>query len=275
MKDHIRSLLNRSDTTIKPGLVVREYLQARILEALQRSGAFQRWAFLGGTALRFLYQLPRFSEDLDFSCLEAATQGYDVAGEFQRLLYDLQRVFEAEAYRVEIRVLPDQIVQSAFIRFPGLLYDLGISRQREQKLAIKIEVDTNPPCHAVTETSVVRKHVFLNLLHYDKASLFAGKLHALLSRQHEKGRDVFDLFWYLSDPMWPEPNLRLLRASLQQTGTDLDEEMVQGWRILVARRLETMNWSRVVEDVRAFLERTPDIELLTRKNLLSLLAGNG
>ena len=45
----------------------REYLQARTLLALQDNGAFSHWAFVGGTALRFLFQLPRYSEDLDFS----------------------------------------------------------------------------------------------------------------------------------------------------------------------------------------------------------------
>ena len=183
----------------------------------------------------------------------------------------VRRMFHAETYEVEIRSQPNRIVQSASVSFPGLLHELGLSPHAEQKLTIKVEVDTNPPPHAVTETSVIRKHVLLNLLHYDKSSLFAGKLHAILSRPHEKGRDVYDLFWYLSDPLWPEPNLPLLEASLRRTGNARASEALHDWKKLVARRLESMNWSRVVADVRPFLERPQEIHLLTLENIRSLL----
>jgi predicted nucleotidyltransferase component of viral defense system len=233
MKDQIRSLLSRQNTPIQSTLIVREYLQARILEALQRSGGFRRWAFLGGTALRFLYQLPRFSEDLDFSRTEPSGPGSAALEEFSRLITRVQRLFEAETYQVE--------------------------------------VDTNPPAGASTETSLVRRHVLLNLLHYDKPSLFSGILHALIARPYTKGRDVYDLLWYLSDRTWPEPNFQLLRTSLEQTGPKLDDEAVKDWRSSVLARLREAHWQRVVLDVTPFLERAQDIELLTRENLLALL----
>ena len=271
MKDRIKTLLSQQRTTVESSLIVREYLQARILEALQRTGAFQSWAFLGGTALRFLYQLPRFSEDLDFSLTESAMSGNSGKDEFARLVSGVQRIFEAETYDVEIRSRPESVVQSAFIGFPGLLYELGLNVHRGKKISIKIEVDTNPPLHAGTQTSIVRRHVLLNLLHYDKPSLLSGKLHALIHRPHVKGRDVYDLFWYLSDPTWPKPNLGMLQASLCQTGMDLTDNEVQKWRVLAASRIREMEWDRVIADVSPFLERSGDIELLTRANLLSLL----
>ena len=54
MKEYLRELVDTSATTARATLLVREYLQARVLEALKRIGAFEHWAFLGGTALRFL-----------------------------------------------------------------------------------------------------------------------------------------------------------------------------------------------------------------------------
>jgi hypothetical protein len=113
--------------------------------------------------------------------------------------------------------------------------------------------------------------VLLNLLHYDKPSLLAGKLHALIHRPYVKGRDVYDLVWYLSDPSWPEPNLPLLRASLAQTGMELTDLQVAGWRDLVSDRLAAMEWNRAVADVRPFLERAEDLALLTQENVLGLL----
>jgi predicted nucleotidyltransferase component of viral defense system len=250
MKDHLRELVAQTTTTGEAGLIVREYLQARVLEALQRAGAFSTWAFLGGTALRFLYRLRRFSE---------------------RFVGRVRSTFEAEAYQVDIRARADAVVQSASVGFPGLLYELGLSRHEGQKISIKIEVDTHPPPHAGTETSLVRRHVLVNLLHYDRSSLFAGKLHALIQRPYIKGRDVYDLVWYLSDPSWPSPNLALLEASLAQTGMRLSDRDIAAWRSIVADRISEAEWDQVVSDVRPFLEQAEEVALLNRENVLQLL----
>lgn len=63
MKEHLRRLL-AGETPTSGRNRVREYLQARLLRSLQRSGAMIPLAFHGGTALRFLYGMPRYSEDL-------------------------------------------------------------------------------------------------------------------------------------------------------------------------------------------------------------------
>ncbi len=274
MKERVRELAATGKTVNHSTLLVREYLQARVLEALQRCGAFTRWAFLGGTALRFLFHLPRFSEDLDFSLSGGQESHHITTDEFSRFIAHVTKMFEAEAYAVETRERPEGTVQSAFIAFPGLLHELGLSPHRDQKLSIKLEVDTNPPEGAQTATSVVRRHVMLNLLHYDKASLFSGKVHAILQRPYAKGRDIYDLIWYLSDPSWPEPNLNLLLASFVQTGNPMSEQRVSGWRNLVAERLETLEppeWNRIIDDVRPFLENSEEIELLRRDTVLGLL----
>ena len=112
-----------------------------------------------------------------------------------------------------------------------------MSSQPGQKVTIKIEIDINPPAHASIESSLVRRHVLLNLLHYDKPSLLAGKLHALIHRSHVKGREVYGLLWYLSDTSWPEPNLPMLQASLAQTGMELTDKQISDWRSLVADRV--------------------------------------
>ena len=109
-------------------------------------------------------------------------------------------------------------VMSAFIKFPGIFFEMGCSVRKEEVLSIKIEVDTTPPPGAEMETTIIRRFVIVNVNHYNKSSLMAGKLHAILSRQYTKGRDLYDFVWYLSDPSWPSPNLVLLNAALVQTG---------------------------------------------------------
>lgn len=102
-------------------------------------------------------------------------------------------------------------------------------------------------------------------------SLLAGKLHAVLQRTFTKGRDIYDLLWYLSDPACPEPNLTLLNNALLQTNWQGDVLTSNNWREQVLHKLKMINWSSVVEDVRPFVERGFDLKLLTLANFERLL----
>jgi hypothetical protein len=111
----------------------------------------------------------------------------------------------------------------------------------------------------------------IDLQHHDKASLLAGKLHAFLARRYVKGRDIYDLVWYLSDRTWPAPNLELLNNALAQTGWRGPQVTAENWQQIVARRAERLDWKQVVADVEPFLERPADIALLTQENFRSTL----
>lgn len=266
MKTQLHSLVSVAASTNAGINIAREYLQARILASLQRSGAMIPLAFHGGTALRFLFDLPRYSEDLDFA-LEKSTDLYD----FHRFLRTIRSDLVREGYQIDLKVNDTRTVHNAFVRFPGLPFELDLSPHPSQTLSVKIEVDTNPPVGANLSTTIVRRQVTLNLQHHDKASLLAGKLHAVLARPYTKGRDLYDLFWYLSDPTWPEPNLVLLTNALIQTGWQAEYPTTTTWHSLVTDRLQTIDWPQAVADVQPFLEPHEYVDLLTHENLLSLL----
>lgn len=267
MKDYLAELVRNSSSPAQARNMACEYLQARILGALQRAGAMIPLAFHGGTALRFLYASARYSEDLDFA-LGKDKSRYD----FRACLQAIQGELAAEGYALELKASDKKVMHSAFIRFPGLLYELALSPHRSEVLAVKIEVDTNPPAGAVLTTSIVRRHLTLQLQHHDRASLLAGKLHAILQRVYLKGRDLYDLLWYLGDPNWPAPNLTLLNNALRQTGWTGRPLTEDNWREAVRQRLQTIAWERVVADVRPFLEPSADPNLLTRENLMRVLS---
>ncbi len=266
MKEYLRQLTAQAENDLARGRLAREYLQARVLESLQDAGAFLRWAFMGGTALRFLYAIPRFSEDLDFSLVN---EGEDAG--FRSALTEVKRALGREDYRVEIKVKDEKTVSSAWLRFPGLPHEIGMSPHASQVLSIKVELDTRPPPGAGIATSIVRRHATLNLCHYDKASLLAGKLHAVLSRKWTKGRDLFDLAWYLSDRSWPAPNLALLNAALAQTGWKGSVMTAGNWRDEIRKRLTALDWDKARADVRPFLERERDMAMVNKETLDSLL----
>ena len=266
MKEYLATLVRASPDPAHGRNVAREYLQARILGGLQRAGAMIPLAFQGGTCLRFLYFIPRYSEALEF-VLERLEASYDLRG----YLRTIRSALAAEGYAVELRLNDRRAVHSALVRFTGLLHELDLSPHRDEVLAVRIEVDTRPPAGAGLSTTLTRRHVTLRLQHHDRASLLAGKLHAVLQRPFLKGRDVYDLLWYLSDPQWPPPNLLLLNNALRQTGwtgVDLDQA---SWRGVVRDRLQTIPWERMLADVRPFLESGAEAELLTREHVLRLL----
>lgn len=267
MKEVLKQLVEKESSPLSARNRTREYLQARILGCLQRCGAMIPLAFQGGTALRFLHAIPRYSEDLDFA-LEKPDTGYA----FPRYLDEFRFDLGAEGYEIEIRASQEKVVQYAFVRFPGLLHELGLSGQENEKLSVKIKVDTQPPAGAVLETTLVRRYVLLQLQHHDRASLLAGKLHAVLQRPYAKGRDIYDLIWYLSDPGWPEPNLALLNNALAQTGWEGAEITASNWREMLRRRLAVFQWPRIRQDVQPFLETSADAALLTAESLNELLS---
>lgn len=268
MKEFLAERVQEAPDVLQGRHVAREYLQARILSSMQRAGAMIPLAFHGGTALRFLYQIPRYSEDLDFA-LEQAGDVYDLRSYLKSIRSDLQ----AETYALDLKVNDRRVVHSAFVRFRGLMYELNLSQHRDEVLSIKIEVDTQPPVGAGLQNTVIRRYVLLNLQHHDRASLLAGKLHAILQRSYGKGRDLYDLLWYLSNPDWPAPNLVQLNNALAQTGWQGDRVTAANWRDIVWQRVEAIDWAQAIHEVQSFLINPPDSALLTKENMQQLLRG--
>jgi len=265
MKDYALELVSEKSSNEEKLNILREYLQAYILRFCHDYALFRNVAFLGGTALRFLHSLPRYSEDLDFSLVNR--DGYT----FAPFLKKLKQELELAGYEIDLSYKDDKIVHSASINFVSLLHEARISAHKNQKMSVKFEIDTNPPTGAVVETQLVNKFFPIAFTTYDLASLFAGKIHAILSRRYTKGRDYFDLGWYLSRWKNLEPNAQLLRAALEQTGNIGLLESEKNWRQALATKLHQVNWPTVVADVTPFLERKSDLDVLNKHNILKLL----
>jgi hypothetical protein len=246
--------------------VLREYLQSRILGQMQETGAFVPLAFMGGTALRFLYGIGRFSEDLDFT-LERDREGFAFRDMLERVDSGLRR----EGYDVRVKVNDAKTVAKADLGFGGLLFEAGLSAHPDEVLWVKLEVDTDPPAGAGLSVTTVDRFGLLRLQHHDVSSLFAGKIAAVLAREYTKGRDLWDLMWYLSQTPRLEPTAILLRNALLQTAPALAEETSRDWRAALRLRLETVDWDDARRDVAPFLEQSRDIALIEHSTFTGLL----
>ncbi|MFH1227256.1 MAG: nucleotidyl transferase AbiEii/AbiGii toxin family protein [Planctomycetota bacterium] len=241
----------------------REFLQGMMLKIIFDRGAFDNLAFVGGTALRVLFGLRRYSEDLDFSLIKK--QGYL----FKKLMKDL--VFELEHYGFRVEAVPKEtnIVHSAMVKFPGLPESLGLSKMASQNLSIKLEIDTNPPGGWRSTLTPVTSSFVYAVKHFDLPSLYATKLHACFFRHYAKGRDFYDLVWYLGKKV--TPNFTLLNNAIIQTEKKDLNIGPDNLKAFMARKMEKIDFSGVRRDVERFLEDKKELNLLNKDIIMQML----
>jgi len=266
MKDYIKSIIDKkadNDTNLNH---VREYIQSYFLYTIYRKKYYQNMVFTGDTALRFIYGIRRFSEDLDFS-LSNRAHGYD----FSAMMKDIEREFELAGYNIEIVSRAKRTVYTAQLRFARILFETGLSPLKDKKLMIKIEIDSNPPRGGRESHTLYNKAFMFYILHYDISSLFAGKLHALLCREYTKGRDWYDLMWYLTKFEDIEPNYTMLNNAIAQTSAGYPLISKENWKTELLKAAYALDWGKVRKDVEKFLEDSTEsalLELGTFKTLL-------
>ena len=177
--------------------VLHEVMQQIALAGLARGGFFQKAAFYGGTCLRLLHDMHRFSEDMDFSLLEP-----DRNFRFEDYLPAVVEEFKLAGKDVEIKMKhkgQPSAIESAFLKESSDVFDIGFTT--EKRLKVKIEVDIDPPPKFSTEMKPVSSPRTFWARSYTLPDLFAGKVSAALFRKWKhrvKGRDWYDVAWYIA-----------------------------------------------------------------------------
>ena len=242
---------------------LREILQEVALLGLWRAKFFEHAAFYGGTALRIMYGLDRFSEDLDFSLLEPDSD-FDIS-RFLLPLEDELRGFGFNIKAEKVEKTANSAVQSAFLKTNTRTELLVIETTDEivksvpagSLLKIKLEVDTDPPAGFSTETRFLLRPIPFAVRCYTLPCLFAGKMHALLFRRWKdrvKGRDWYDLIWYVAN--FPELNLHHLEQRMRQTGHwSGNQPLTQSaFRELIYTAVERLDINQARRDVMPFVK---------------------
>ncbi len=253
---------------------LKEITQELTLNSLYNSGFFKKAAFQGGTALRILHGLMRFSEDLDFALLEP-----DKKFDLNTYLSSLNAELRAFGYDVKVEGRSSaNAVQNTFLKDDSLGKLLKVRYPKfdgtRRTLKIKLEVDTNPPAGAKTATRFLNFPINFSVTAHDIPTLFAGKSHALLCRDYIKGRDWFDFIWYTSQKA--VPNFKFLSNALEQMGPWKEKSVkadIDWYRKEMSRRIEEVDWDKAKADVQRFL-RPVDVktlELWTEKFFLDCL----
>ncbi|PIS18478.1 MAG: hypothetical protein COY36_03390 [Zetaproteobacteria bacterium CG_4_10_14_0_2_um_filter_55_20] len=253
---------------------LREIMQEVALLGLWRSKFFEKTAFYGGTALRILYGLDRFSEDLDFSLI-SPMRDFDIDS------YSLALEKELRAFGFDVRVEKKNKaiaspVQSAFLKANTFNELLVISTDeaivqavpRGQVLKIKLEVDTDPPSGFSTESKYLLQPIPFAVRTYTLPDLFAGKMHAVLCRNWQnrvKGRDWYDLVWYAANH--PELHLAHLEQRMRQSGHWPESRVMDAdaFRALLGDRIDSLDVEQARREVAPFVRYPEALEIWSRE----------
>jgi hypothetical protein len=256
MIDILRKRLDRYAATDAMRLeqALKEILQEVALYGLWRGGFFEIAAFRGGTALRILHELPRFSEDLDF-----ILRTPDKEFQWSSYLDTLGKVMADFGIQCELvdRTKMDRAVRQALLKDDSFARQLNLSfyeSQSGRKLKVKLEIDTQPPEGSEFEYRYLDFPLDFELCAQTLSSNFSLKIHALLCCPYIKGRDWFDFGWYVSQNV--SPNLQLLENALNQYGPWAGkQQIVSGaWlNIAMSDTIAAINWSDAAKDVAPFL----------------------
>lgn len=235
--------------------VLQELMQHYVLSSLARAGLFATAMFHGGTCLRIVYAMNRFSEDLDF-LLKRPDPGFRWQGYLESVRRDCAQ--EGIAFEVQDKAQAGTAVRKAFLKTDSigkiLTLDLPFERYQPRKIRIKLEIDTNPPAGSSFTTSYITFPVTAPVTTQTLESGFALKLHALLCRPYIKGRDWYDFVWYVARNT--KPDLNLLRHALHQQGPWAGQKIAvtPRWvREKIDAAIRRIRWTTARDDVQRFL----------------------
>lgn len=253
--ERLKTLATASD--LQQTNAAKEVIQEFALLGLARCGFFKVAAFHGGTCFRIIDGLDRFSEDLDFSLLEA-----DANFQLTDLVEPLQAELKSWGLNTEAvdRSKVDSVIKKMFLKESslGCVLSLRHPLKPNQKLHIKIELDVNPPQGAETRNCLCEFPTDYYVRCHTQPTMFAGKIHALLRRPYPKGRDWYDFTKYISRKTMI--NLAFLKNALMLNNSQEQAESLTIKLVIqmLSERLESLSIETLIHDIRPFvLDDTP------------------
>lgn len=257
------------DTKLDYYNALKEVVQDIALCALAETDFFEHAAFYGGTALRIFYGLNRYSEDLDFSLMKKENFN------FEKYFSPMENFFSSYGMSFEVQRKEknsDSTIQSAFLKGNTLEHMLLIGMapefsqyvQKNESLKIKLKVDIDPPALANYEFKNRILPTPYRVRLYDKSSLFAGKLHAVLARgwrNRIKGRDLYDYLFYIGTKT--VPNLDHLKERLIESNKWQKEKLLTMNELqnLLLDRFAVVDFENAKQDVIGFIKNPKELDL--------------
>ena len=255
---------------------LKEIFQEIALLGLYRGNFFNKAAFYGGTSLRILYGLNRFSEDLDFSLLEK-NSSFNIEHYFQYITEEFEALGVSINLSKKQKKAKTSNIESAFLKNDTSIHTLNIKTgdlenilggiHSGKRIKIKFEIDTNPPLKFQTESKTLLMPITFNIVSMTLPSLYAGKMHAVLCRNWKtrvKGRDWFDFEWYVKNNT--KLNLEHLQERIIESG-DLEKNIKLDEKRFIEimnNKIDNLNLTKAIEEVQPFIKETSVFDFWTK-----------
>ena len=247
---------------------LKEIIQEIVLLGLWRSKFYEKAVFYGGSALRILYKLDRFSEDLDFSLI-APEKDFNIKKYLGAVKSELE-LWDFEVFTEEKNTKNGSTINSAFIKANTLIHllkiDVNLKTHKNAVMKIKLEVDQDPAIGFASELKYHLHPIPFTIKTMALPSLFAGKMHALLCRTRRtniKGRDWYDLIWFVKNNI--PCDLYYLKNKMAQTGhIDVSEALTKEKLIeFLSGKIKEIDFDLAKSDVEPFLKNLGQREELS------------
>lgn len=256
---------NLSANIIK--IQLKEFLILHALNFIYNSPKWNSLIFTGGTALRLLKKTGRLSEDLDLDYLTGSFK-YKA---FSKELLNYFKQLGIENLQCSLKSNGKIIV----VKFP-ILFSLGltnIAKRETNLLHLKIEIEKNNYSSYGTEiTPIDNENLFFIVRHYDFPTLFSNKIGAILGRKgkifHDKydfkGRDFYDLIWFLKNGYLP--NLKRTNEILKAEQNIEIKNNDDIWKLL-AERIKNIDTRGIYDDLKNLVPADESIKQLSQNYL--------
>lgn len=241
----LEEIENQYPENLKPfkRSILREYLQYKILEIIFNSSYATKLSFLGGTALRIVYGNTRFSEDLDFDNFGLTDN------EFIEVADTVKKGLEAYGLEVEMKTVFKGACR-ANIRLPKILFDNGLTGQKEEKVLIQIDSATHHFQYIPDKKILNKFDVFSEIFVTPADIILSQKIYAAFERKRAKGRDFFDIVFLLS---FARPNYKYLDEKISvSNASELRKYFI--------KETKDLDFQSLGRDVKNFLFNPTDVK---------------
>lgn len=252
---------------------LKEIMQEIALLGLYRANFFDKAAFYGGTALRILYGLDRYSEDLDFSLKKSdksfVLDSYNKAVEKELYSFGLESSVNTKDKKDNGKIVSAFIKSGTKQQLISINVPVTIANRfhHDQLIKIKMEVDIDPPGQFQTEVKSLLMPIPFSVNTYQKPDLFAGKVHAILCRKwvkRIKGRDWYDLVWYLGRNI-PIRLAHLERRLIQTGHWDQDQKLtLNNIHEMFHAKIDQLDIDSAKQDVLPYIKDPDAVKIWSR-----------
>ena len=206
--------------------IIREFLQTKILNYIFKQKESVHISFMGGTCLRIVYGLNRFSEDLDFDLFGSPDLMVSLTEHAGHSLI-------SEGYIIKLQT--GAAGNTVNIKFPGLPFLMGFSPHEDENLQIKVDWDIREKVFEPEVFLLSRFGIIQRITVNPESVILAEKIAAVLYRKRAIPRDFFDLMYLLARNIRPD---KKVLKSLDIKTDSLPDQIDSRFRELNMRQLE-------------------------------------